>query len=158
MVRLGYGTLCVLAAALVGCSERPAPPLALQFEPGGTPDEVATVVAAASDWNARVGRELFYVAEHGQEPGCDRVLVRFVEDMPPAYEGLIGLFQQVGCHYQVSILHASGRDRANATHELGHTLDLGHSDEPRSVMFWSTGPRTTIQDEDVMAVHLHWAL
>jgi hypothetical protein len=144
--------------ALSGCSDRPSPPLAIEFAPGCPEVGVESVKAAAEQWNTSLGSQLFYIAEPGDQPGCDRVHVRFIDAMPSAYPDLIGLFEQVGCHYQISILRDYARDQVNAAHELGHTLALGHSEDRESIMFHMAGRNARIQGEDVALVRKRWDL
>lgn len=150
--------MCLLWIGLSGCSDRPSPPLAIEFAHDSPEVGVATVQAAAEQWNASVGEQLFYLPEPGDQPGCNRVYVRFIDAMPPAYPDLIGLFEQVGCHYQVSILRDYARDQVNATHELGHTLELGHSEDRESVMFHMARRGARIQSDDIARVQKRWDL
>ena len=150
--------VCSFVAFVVGCADRPAPPLALEFDEGTPVEARETVLRAAADWNERIGRTVFYPSGERATPGCDRIRVRFVEEMPEDYDDYSGLFEQVGCHYRVLILHDFADDQANAAHELGHTLELEHSPDRHSVMYWSTLPGARITREDVARVRLRWQL
>jgi hypothetical protein len=146
------------AFTLLGCTERPAPPFAIEFAPGTAETASAMVIAAAESWNAQVGFPLFHAAEPEQADTCERIVVHVVEEMPVGHDEAIGLFEQVGCHYEISLRRSTVRDPINAAHELGHSLDIGHSEDSQSVMFWATGPRATITPADVDRVRARWAL
>lgn len=103
----------------------------------------AAVRNAADLWNFSLGGVLFDLTAEGEVAD---IAIRIVEYLPRGYMGYASVFKNGDCEIE---LWAERIDHVPLiAHELGHCLDLNHSDDPRSIMFERVNYSSRVMPED----------
>lgn len=150
--------LLFVLALFPACGDTPVPPFAFRFDDSLSASDREAVLAAAEEWNDSVGVMLFDITGDSAS-ALDVVEVHVVPHLEKRHVVLAGCTAPEDRHYVVRFAPGAIQDGSTVEHELGHTLGLGESHEPDSVMFWMWTPEAShITAADVAAVRRHWGL